>query len=195
MNHLAHFFLAERSSEAVAGALLGDFVKGRISTTEFPPAMRDEIVIHRQIDAFTDRDDVLLNCKNRFVKTRRRLTGIALDVASDHFLAKNWELYTSENLDDFANFAYRSLETHIGRFPPLFQNFLPRMIDDDFLSAYRDLSRVEFALDKLSKRLRDGENLRTAFGEIKVNYEYFDECFCEFFPRLQQFVIETRSNL
>ncbi len=195
MNHLAHFFLAERSSEAIAGALLGDFVKGRISTTEFPPAMRDEIVIHRRIDAFTDGDETLLQCKSRFVKTRRRLTGIALDVASDHFLAVNWARYTTENLDDFARFAYRSLETHSSRFPPLFRNFLPRMIADDFLAAYQDLSRVEFALDKLSNRLRQGENLRTAFGEIETNYDYFDQCFQEFFPRLQHFVGETRSDL
>lgn len=195
MNHLAHFFLAERSPEAVAGALLGDFVKGRIRTDDFPPVMRDEIIIHRRIDAFTDTDANLLDAKNRFVKTRRRLTGIVLDVAFDHFLAKNWVSYSTENLDDFATSAYRSIETHAQRFPVNFQTFLPRMIADNFLAAFRDFKRVEFALQRLSGRVRGGESLLGAFGELSANYIYFEDLFRDFFPRLQENVHETRKTL
>ena len=193
MNHLAHFFLAKRQSEAIAGALLGDFVKGKIGADDFPPAMRGEIVVHRRVDAFTDTDLNLQNCKSRFIKTRRRFAGIVLDVAFDHFLAKNWTDYAAENLDEFAQFAYRSLETHAERFPANFQNFLPRMIADDFLAAYRNFGRVEFALEKLSKRVRGGENLLAAFGELAANYDYFENCFREFFPRLRVYVSEIRK--
>lgn len=195
MNHLAHFFLAERSSEAVAGALLGDFVKGKIGANDFPPLMRNEIIIHRRIDAFTDTDAGLLDAKNRFVKTRRRLTGIVIDVAFDHFLAKNWASYTAENLNIFAMSAYRSIETHAHRFPVNFQTFLPRMIADNFLAAYRDFRRVELALQRLSRRVRGGESLLGAFGELSANYIYFENLFRDFFPRLQKNVHETRKNL
>lgn len=195
MNHLAHFFLAERVPEAIAGALLGDFVKGKIVENDFPAKMRDEIVIHRKIDALTDTDEMLKICKNRFVKTRRLFAGIVLDVAFDHFLAKNWAKYTDENLYEFANFAYRSLEKHAARFPPNFQTFLPRMITDDFLAAYRNFVRVEFALRKLSGRVRGGENLNEAFAELSANYDYFENCFGEFFPRLQNSVAETRRQM
>lgn len=195
MNHLAHFFLAARSPEAVTGALLGDFVKGKIGADDFPPAMRLEITIHRRVDAFTDADEILLNSKNRFVKTRRRFAGIALDVAFDHFLAKNWASYTTENLDEFARFAYRALEANARLFPASFQTFLPRMIAEDFLAAYRNFARVEFALQKVSLRVRGGESLRAAFGEISANYDYFENRFRDFFPRLQAYVAETRRTL
>ncbi len=195
MNHLAHFFLAERSPEAVAGALLGDFVKGRIEAKNFPPVMRDEIIIHRRIDAFTDSDAHLLDARSRFVKTRRRLTGIVIDVAFDHFLAKNWANYSAESLDIFAAAAYRSLEAHAPRFPANFQAILPGIIADNFLAAYRDFSRVELALRRLSSRVRDGENLLEAFGELSVNYNHFEDLFRDFFPRLQKNVRETRKTL
>lgn len=195
MNHLAHFFLAERTTEAVAGAFLGDFVKGKIGANDFPAPIRREIIVHRRVDAFTDADDDLLNSKNRFVKTRRRFAGIVLDVAFDHFLARNWTDYAAENLDDFAGFAYRALTTNAHRFPAVFQKFLPRMIADDFLASYRDFGRVRFALQSLSARVRGGKNMREAFGELAANYDYFQEVFRQFFPRLRNFVAETRKDL
>lgn len=96
MNHLAHFFLAARSAEAITGALLGDFVKGKIDTQSFPDRMRVEIMTHRYVDAFTDADERILQSKEIFKKTRRRFVGIALDVAFDHFLARNWEELLSD---------------------------------------------------------------------------------------------------
>ena len=195
MNHLAHFFLAERAPEAIVGAFLGDFVKGKIGANDFPPLMRDEIVIHRRIDAFTDANEITMDSKNRFVKTRRRFAGIVLDVAFDHFLAKNWTDYAAENLDDFARFAYHALAANAHLFPVDFQPFLPRMIADDFLAAYRDFNRVEFALQRLSLRVRNSENMREAFAELAANYDCFENDFRDFFPRLRNFVAETRKDL
>lgn len=195
MNHLAHLFLAKRAPEAVVGAFLGDFVKGKINADDFPQLIRDEIIVHRRVDAFTDANEILLNSKNRFVKTRRRFAGIVLDVAFDHFLAKNWTDYATEELSDFTRFAYRALSANAHRFPVDFQVFLPRMIADDFLAAYRGFNRVEFALGKLSLRVRGGENMREAFDELTVNYDAFENDFRDFFPRLQNFVVETRKEL
>lgn len=195
MNHLAHFFLAERSPEAAAGAFLGDFVKGKISAEAFPEAMRVEIMIHRHVDAFTDADARLSAGKTLFVKTRRRFAGIALDVAFDHFLAKNWNAYASEDLSAFARKIYAALEKNADYFPPNFRAVLPRMIADDWLAAYRNFERVNFALQRLAVRARGGESLLEAFGEIKNNYDFYDELFADFFPRLQRFVVERRADL
>ncbi len=195
MNHLAHFFLAERSPEAATGAFLGDFVKGRINADEFPSAMRVEIMIHRYVDAFTDADANLQTGKNLFVKTRRRFAGIALDVAFDHFLAKSWSVYADEDLDDFARKIYAGLEENSRYFPPNFQAVLPRMIADDWLAAYTDFERVKFALARLAARVRGGESLRQAADEIAANYAFYDDLFNEFFPRLQDFVKRQRAVL
>lgn len=195
MNHLAHFFLAERSPEATTGAFLGDFVKGKIGDKDFPPAMRVEIMIHRHVDAFTDADANVQTGKNLFVKTRRRFAGIALDVAFDHFLARNWNDYADEDLHDFAGKIYQSLEANKMRFPVSFQTILPRMIADDWLAAYTNFDRVKFALERLAMRVRGGSSLNKAASEIAANFDFYEDLFKEFFPRLQDFVVEKRNDL
>jgi len=195
MNHLAHFFLARRSTEAVVGAFLGDFVKGKVGEAEFPEEMRVEIMVHRYIDGFTDADERILQSKDIFKNTRRRFTGIALDVAFDHFLARNWSVYTNESLRGFTQNVYKDLSRNLQYFPPNFQTFLPRMIADDWLASYKDFERVGFSLQRMSLRVRGGESLAQAFAEIKANYDFFDELFKEFFPRLQSFVIEKRQEI
>lgn len=195
MNHLAHFFLARRSAEAVVGAFLGDFVKGKIQADEFPEEMRVEIMVHRHIDAFTDSDARILRSKELFINTRRRFAGIALDVAFDHFLARNWDIYANESLRGFTQNVYADLNRNLHYFPPNFQTFLPRMIADDWLASYKDFERVKFSLQRMSLRVRGGESLAQAFDEIKANYDFFDELFKEFFPRLQDFVIEKRKEI
>lgn len=195
MNHLAHFFLAQRSAEAAVGAFLGDFVKGKIQKEDFPPAMRVEIMIHRHVDAFTDADAQVLKSKEIFKKTRRRFAGIALDVAFDHFLTRNWEEFTDESLRGFTQNVYKDLSRNLQYFPLSFQPFLPRMISDDWLFAYKNFERVQGVLQRMSSRVRGGESLAHAFDEIKTNYLFFDELFKEFFPRLQDFVIEKRKEL
>lgn len=195
MNHLAHFFLARRSAEAAVGALLGDFVKGNLQDNDFPEEMRVEIMVHRYIDGFTDADERILQSKNVFKNTRRRFAGIALDVAFDHFLARNWSVYTNESLRGFTQNVYKDLSRNLRYFPPNFQAVLPRMIADDWLASYKDFERVKFSLQRMSFRVRGGESLAQAFEEIKANYEFFDELFNEFFPRLQDFVIEQRKEI
>lgn len=195
MNHLAHFFLARRSAEAVVGSFLGDFVKGKIQANDFPEEMRVEIMVHRYIDGFTDADGRILQSKDIFKNTRRRFAGIALDVAFDHFLARNWSLYTNESLRGFTQNVYKDLSRNLHYFPSNFQAVLPRMIADDWLAAYENFERVKFSLQRMSLRVRGGENLVQAFEEIKANYDFFDELFKEFFPRLQNFVIEKRKEI
>lgn len=195
MNHLAHFFLARRSAEAVVGAFLGDFVKGKIQANDFPEEMRVEIMAHRYIDGFTDADAQVLRSKDIFKNTRRRFAGIALDVAFDHFLARNWSVYTNESLRGFTQNVYRDLSRNLQYFPPNFQTFLLRMIADDWLASYKDFERVRVSLQRMSLRVRGGESLAEAFEEIKANYDFFNELFNEFFPRLQDFVIEKRKEI
>ena len=53
MNYLAHLFLAGGSPESLIGNLAGDFVKGALGD-RFTPGIREGIMQHRRIDAFTD---------------------------------------------------------------------------------------------------------------------------------------------
>ena len=55
MNFLAHFFLAEGCSETMAGNFLGDFIKGPLDRTIYPPKIAQGIRTHRAVDGYADR--------------------------------------------------------------------------------------------------------------------------------------------
>ena len=80
MNYLAHFRLAEQSSEGLLGSLLGDFVKGRLEN-RFPETVGRGIALHRAIDSFTDAHPLHLESRNRIGGERRRHIVVSQPVA------------------------------------------------------------------------------------------------------------------
>jgi acyl carrier protein phosphodiesterase len=119
---------------------------------------------------------------------RRRFAGIIIDLCYDHFLYRHWSTYADTALDPFILNAYDILKTHQSMLPKRLQAMIPSMIRDDWLGSYRDLTGVEQALKRLSKRITNGDRLTGAIDEIKVHYRKLETNFLTFFPDLIRFV-------
>jgi acyl carrier protein phosphodiesterase len=184
MNYLAHFYLAEQSSEGLLGSLLGDFVKGRLDG-RFPETVRRGIALHRAIDSFTDAHPLHLESRNRIGGERRRYAGIIIDVCYDHFLCRHWTEYSSETLDRFAARVYGILREHQDELPDRLRRMVPRMIADDWLGSYAELENVGRALDGIARRIVRNNPLAGAVIEIEANYGELDDDFQRFFPQLR----------
>ena len=117
MNYLAHLYLAEDSDESIIGNLLGDFIKGSLENIENPEIARG-IVTHRKVDMYTDRHDKIRESKKLISQKRNRFAGIIIDVSFDHFLSKNWSLYSDRELKDFIQDTYSTLQNHKSLNPP-----------------------------------------------------------------------------
>ncbi len=187
MNYLAHLFLSSETPQAVAGAMLGDFVKGSMKDS-YPTDIRRGIELHRSIDTFTDAHDIVRNSKRLFSTERRRFAGILLDIFFDHFLAKNWSHYSEIELKNFTSQAYQNLQRQEEWLTPDLAKVIPMMSREDWLGNYRRIDWVEFTLTKLAKRVRRGEAIATGIEELHQNYEEFEKSFAGFFPELIAFV-------
>ena len=86
-----------------------------------------------------------------FVSGRRRLAKhhgkyapVVLDILYDHLLARNWERYAEQSIEDHAKQTYSYFEKHADVFVE--NNFihLPKMISHNFLESYvhEDLSLI-----------------------------------------------------
>ena len=184
MNYLAHFHLAEQSSEGLVGSLLGDFVKGRLDG-RFAESVRRGIALHRAIDSFTDAHPLHLQSRNRISRARRRYAGIIIDVCYDHFLCRRWTDYSSESLDCFTERVYTALRDHYGDLPQQLQRIVTRMIADDWLASYAALENIGRALEGIARRIERRNPLAGAVAEIENNYAALDGDFQRFFPRLE----------
>lgn len=188
MNYLAHFYLAEQSSEGLIGSLLGDFVKGRLDG-RFSASVRRGIALHRAIDSFTDAHPRHLQSRNRISSERRRYAGVIIDVCYDHFLCRRWSEYSNESLACFTARVYDVLQERRQELPDGLQRIVARMIAGDWLRSYSELDNVGLALDGIARRIERRNPLAGAQREIETNYAGLDSDFREFFPEL-----ETRAR-
>lgn len=183
VNHLAHFLLSGSSPEALAGSLLGDFVKGRVSDSYHPP-VRDAILLHRRIDAFTDSHPVVARSRHRISSGRRRYAGILVDLFYDHFLARSWEVHAAVSLPDFCAAVYAGLDAGRDLLPERAARMATRMAAEDWLISYREVDGITAALARVSRCLSRPNDLGDATEELLGSYSALTADFDEFFPCL-----------
>lgn len=190
MNYLAHLLLAEKNPESIIGNFLGDFVKGTLDKAEnhYTANIIKGIKTHRKVDCFTDRHEIYRRSKHRISLGRRRFAGIIIDVCYDHFLARNWSLFSDAPLANFVNYIYSILEQNQEILPDKLQNILPRIISENWLESYQEISSIDLTFARISKRLTRKNNLANAIEEMTENYQEIELDFLAFFPELIDYV-------
>ncbi len=166
MNHLAHLFLSEPTDGGYLGALMGDYVKGRLDG-RFPKALRRGLLLHRKIDRFAETNRHFLRSKRRFHPALRHGRGILVDVAYDHLLAYHWSDFLPVPLETFAASIYRLLERYHELLPPTLQQAAPRMVAADWLVACRKKETIARILQRLEKRLEQRIPLSIGLNQIE----------------------------
>jgi len=189
LNYLAHFHLADQIGSSLAGNYLGDFVRGR-ALDDWPESVEAGIRLHRRIDAFTDSHPEVLEAMRLMSPVRRRVAGIIVDVAFDHFLTRHWERFDDRPLSVFAAYVYRTLEAQAGMMPVYARSRFERMRDHDWLVSYRELEVVSRVLDAIASRLSRRTPLYGAGEEVIHHYEALEARFLEFYPQLLRWVGE-----
>lgn len=169
MNYLVHLFLAEDSPANLLGNLMGDFVKGRLDGT-FPAGIHRGIEMHRRVDAFAHDNLWYRQSKNRLDASYGYFRGVLIDIFYDHFLAKNWQRYHNQSLEDFAARIYLLLQAHFEQLPPGLQQVAPRMIEYNWLVSYRDLETIGRVLQRVSSRLRRPNPIGRGIEELHRHY-------------------------
>lgn len=187
MNYLAHLYLAERSPESLVGSILGDFVKGAIADS-YSPGVRRGIELHRKIDTYTDAHETTRASRNLFSPERRRFAGIIVDLCYDHFLYRHWHQFSEAALDEFISHVYAILLAPGTVLPERLRAMIPVMIREDWLGSYQNLQGIELALNRLSRRIKQGNRLPGAIEEIRHHYLKLESDFLIFFPDLEHYV-------
>ena len=193
MNYLAHLYLAEDSPQSLLGSIMGDFVKGAIGN-RYPLKIKWGIELHRKIDAYTDSHPTTRASRNLFSPARRRFAGIIVDLCYDHFLYRHWSQFTDLALDQFISRIYDILIAHREALPRRMAAMVPVMVREDWLGSYQDLTGVEKALSRLSKRVTNGNQLLGAIEEIKLQYRSLESNCLIFFPDLIHYVQNVQKG-
>jgi len=194
MNFLAHLYLSGNNPEVMVGNFIGDFVKGRDLTSIFGKGIANGIVLHRDIDDFTDHHPVVKQSKNILWTTYRHYSAVIVDIFYDHFLAANWKSYSTESLDNYAANSYQIISDYRDILPERVNQMLPYMMRGNWLVNYSKIEGIQQALTGMSRRAAFESKMQEATSDLTRHYPEFQKQFDKFFPELKNFCDERREK-
>ena len=186
MNFLAHIYLSGENDFVTIGNFIADGIRGK-DYKNFPVDIQIGILLHRNIDTFTDAHPIVRQSTKRLHKNYSHYSGVIVDILYDHYLAKNWSNYSNIPLDDYADAFYTLLEDHFDILPARIQKMLPYMITGNWLLSYSKLDGIEKVLEGMNRRTNNKSNMNEAINELKEFYDEFETEFTSFFDELIKF--------
>ncbi|MFV8358465.1 acyl carrier protein phosphodiesterase, partial [Flavobacterium sp. XS1P32] len=114
------------------------------------------------------------------------------DVLYDHFLAKNWNQYSDQKLEDFVERFYQSLHYNYEMLSERTKGLMPIMMKENWLVSYQTVEGIEHILTQMDHRTKNQSQMRFATNELSEFYSEFEEEFTNFFQELNVFAIQKR---
>ncbi|MDX1652539.1 MAG: ACP phosphodiesterase [Brumimicrobium sp.] len=180
MNYLGHLYFSGDNHGLMLANLYGDFFKGS-DFSSLPSVVKEGVILHRQIDEFTDQHPAILELFHRILyPLLPKVSGIAMDLFIDHLLASRWGDFHSEDLENYSSGFYRyalNAENHSFEsdnlsftYPGDFLQLLHIMQSKNWLLRYRFPEGLIMASKGLSARLSFENNLNEA-PEVFSSYQ------------------------
>ena len=186
MNYLAHIYLSGNNDFISIGNFIADSIKGKKYLT-YPQEIINGILLHREIDSFTDTHPIVRTSKKRLHKRYRHYDGVIIDILYDHFLAKNWNSYCKVPLDTYVQNFYNLLTANVEILPEKVQKFMPYMIEGNWIYNYKKIEGIERVLQGMDKRTDNKSQMRFAIEDLQLHYSDFENDFTAFFENLRIF--------
>lgn len=190
MNYLAHIYLSGNDRKLQLGNFIGDFVKGR-RYEEYPERIRNGILLHREIDTFTDSHAVFCETVSLLRPTFGRYSGIMADMYFDYCLATDFAKYSpSRSLDNLAiGFYYTSIFNY-RNLPEKVKSFIFHFIATNRLKKYATVGGLENSLRIMSEKKSNAINPELSIEFLKDNETIIRKRFNEFMPEVIYFAEE-----
>lgn len=194
MNYLAHAYLSHKRPGILIGNMISDFVKGK-KRFDYPKEIQQGIVLHREIDYFTDTHSATKEAKEIFRPAYRLYSGSIMDVIYDHFLALDKNEFTDETLKTFTLLTYETLDRFTDYFPEKFGMMYPYMKMHNWLYNYQYLQGIQKSLGGLVRRAKYLEESDTAYMLLTEHYEDLKKLYGLFFPEVKAMTLKFLKQL
>jgi acyl carrier protein phosphodiesterase len=194
MNLLAHIYLSGNNDAFSIGNFIADFIRGN-NYKHLPNDIQKGILLHRQIDSFTDKHPIVRKSKRRLHERYGHYDGVIIDILYDHFLAKNWFDYSKIPLKTYESNFISLLESYFEILPEKVQYILPYLKQQKWLSGYATLEGIEKSLIGVNKRTKNKAQMHLAIEDLKLYYTDFETDFNNFFKDLRIFSNEIITQL
>lgn len=189
MNFLAHAYLSFNDPNLLLGNLVADFVKGK-QIELLPADIRQGIILHREIDAFTDNHEITRQTKLLFRERAGRYDSSFLDVAYDYFVATDKDVIPNEGWQMFSQNCYNIIDARLDEMPNTFQRLYSYMKKENWLYNYQNRWFIEKSFSRLTQRAKFLENDANIYLSFEEHFDELQIAYNAFFPDLKQHIEE-----
>ncbi len=197
MNYLAHIYLSRDHEMISIGNFMADSIKGN-KYKLYQKDLQIGILLHRQIDSFTDAHQISRRSKRRLNEQYGLYRGVIIDIFYDHMLAKNWSLYSDVPLENYTQLFYEKLNRHYEVLPEKVKHMYKYLVKDDWLLSYAQVEGIEKVLEGMNRRTGGLSKMNLAIKDLEDHYDDFGSDFKHFFTELCEFsdnkLIEIKSK-
>jgi acyl carrier protein phosphodiesterase len=195
MNFLAHLYLTREQPDLISvGNFMADAVKGSKVLDTYPELIREGIIIHRNIDSYTDTHPIFREGCARLRPHYGKFAPVIMDVFYDHFLAQNWSDYSEQSLKDFSKSRYKLLTANKDHLPDQSKQWLRYIKIENLLYAYASESKIEQVLRRMDNRTGGVSGMTGAIRELRLYRNSFESEFRLFMNEILIYIAgELRS--
>jgi acyl carrier protein phosphodiesterase len=170
--------------------MIGNFIADGIPGNKFQhytEEIKQGIYLHREIDTFTDAHPIVRQSKRRLHERYKHYKGVVIDIFYDHYLAKNWHLFSDIPLDTYVQSVYKLLQDNFDLLPKKTQHLLPYMIEYNWLFNYQYHKGIEQVLQGMNRRTKGISQMNLAIEDLQNLDADFEKDFLLFFEDLRIF--------
>ncbi len=185
MNYLAHIHLSGPNDDILIGNFIADFIRNK-DVVRLPESIKQGVLLHRHIDAFTDIHPLVRKVTKIFRPTQSKYAPVVSDIIFDYFLVRSWDQFSTVSLHEFKKTSYTRLLNNIDGLPPKASTKVEAMCQGNFISSYEDLEGLQYVFSRMEKRVSFPSKFQEAVRTLKENEDAIRELFLEFYPELQE---------
>lgn len=132
------------------GNFIGDFVKGK-SYEKYPSSFQKGILLHREIDHFTDNHPIFRETLDLIRPSFGRYSGIMADMYYDYLLASDFKRYSNgQDLGKYSRNFYLSAMLNYRWLPKKVKGFIFHFIRTNRLEEYATFDGLQYSLKIMS---------------------------------------------
>lgn len=194
MNYLGHLYLSGNDTDLMQANLYGDFIKGS-HLSHLPELIQRGIHLHRSIDHFIDNHPVIHELLPVLRAELPKVAGIAIDIYFDHLLAKNWEAFHPQPLNDYLQAVYRGFNLDDPDYSHDYRVFLHHMITHNWISHYPTLDAIDRMSRNISAQLSFPNKLADGKAVFLIHEKEIAAAFFEYMPAANEHFLTDKLRI
>lgn len=176
MNYLGHLYFSNDDWELMQFNLMGDFIKGK-DLLRWDPKVQHGTALHRAIDSFIDSHPTVKEMQRSLYAELPKISSVAIDLYFDHLLAKHWDDYHPQPLNDFLDTFYAHAQLDHPLFTPEFRTLLDNMIKINWIAVYPTLDGLEKMCRGVAQRISFPNQLATGRQVFERHHAEIEDAF------------------